>query len=424
MYSELFRIPVEWSGVPIFGMGVLLAVWLVAGGLGMVVLSRRSGSSAEALSYVPSLLIGAVAIWLLPRLFPEGLPIRGYGVMVLAGSIAGLSLAAHRAREMKLNPELIFSLAFGMFLSGILGARLFYVIEYWPSRFQFDTWQETLLATVKFTEGGLVVYGALIGATVAFCVFVWRHRLPPLALADIIAPSLLVGLAFGRIGCLLNGCCYGGEATVPWAVSFPQESPAYMDQVASGRLFGLRLMSSAADDPRPTVVEVEADSVAAHAGMTSGLKLVAINGKAVESWAAAQEAILFASISRLPVQLDFEGGKTFKFSAIEMPARSRPVHPTQLYSSIHAALLAWVLWSFFPFRHRDGEVTALMLTVYPVSRFLLEMIRIDESAVFGTGLSISQNISIVIFLATLGLWVYLRRQPPSLAEFDLRGSEA
>ncbi len=420
MYSELFRIPVEWSGVPIFGIGVLLAIWLIGGGIGFAVLSRRGCSSAEVLSYLPSFLIGAAAIGLLPQLFPEGLPIRGYGVMVLAGSIAGLALAAHRARQMKLNPELIISLAFGMFLCGILGARLFYVIEYWQSRFQFDSWTETLLATVKFTEGGLVVYGALIGATLSFGWFTWRHKIPPLALADLIAPSLLVGLAFGRIGCLLNGCCYGGESSVPWAVSFPQDSLTYMEQVSAGRLFGLRLAQSSADDLRPTVVEVEADSTAERAGMTSDSQLIAINGQRVPSLVAAQDAILIAAIDRVPVRLETAGGEVFNFSTADLPARSRLVHPTQVYSAVHAALLAWVLWSFFPFRRRDGEVMALMLTVYPVSRFLLEMIRIDESAVFGTGLSISQNISIVIFLATLGLWVYLRRQPAGLVEFDAR----
>lgn len=417
MCSELFRIPVEWSGIPIFGFGVLLLVWLVGGATWLVVLGRREGWSSETWSYLPGLLIGAVAIGMLPRLFPAGLPIRGYGVMVLTGSIAGLSLAAHRARQMKLNPELIFSLAFGMFVCGILGARLFYVIEYWEDRFQRQSWSDTLLAILKFTEGGLVVYGALIGATVAFCFFVKRHRLPPLAIADVIAPSLLVGLAFGRIGCLLNGCCYGGETTVPWAVSFPQESPAYMEQVSAGRLFGLRLAPSSATDPSPTVVDVELDSVAEHAGLTSGTKLVAINGKRIQSLPAAQEALFFAAANRVPLQLQSAAGKTFKFPTADLPLRSRPVHPTQVYSAINAALLAWVLWSFSSFRRRDGEVTALMLTLYPISRFLLEIIRIDESSVFGTGLSISQNISLVIFLATLGLWVYLRRQPPKLASF-------
>ena len=119
----------------------------------------------------------------------------------------------------------------------------------------------------------------------------------------------------------------------------------------------------------------------------------------------------------MPVKLEVAGGEVFEISTIDIPTRSRPVHPTQVYSAIHAALLAWVLWSFFAFRRRDGEVIALMLTVYPISRFLLEVIRIDESAVFGTGLSISQNISLVLLVGAIGLWIYLYRQPNRLAGF-------
>ena len=89
------------------------------------------------------------------------------------------------------------------------------------------------------------------------------------------------------------------------------------------------------------------------------------------------------------------------------------MHPAQVYSAVNAGLLAWVLVAFYPFRRSDGEVTALMLTLYPISRFLLEMIRTDESAVFGTGLSISQNISVVLLVAALVFWVTLRRNEPA-----------
>ena len=95
--------------------------------------------------------------------------------------------------------------------------------------------------------------------------------------------------------------------------------------------------------------------------------------------------------------------------------RSLPVHPTQIYSTINAALIAWLLWAFFPFRSRDGEVVALMLTVYPISRFLLEMIRTDEIIFFGTGMSISQNLSVVLIVAALIGWGVLRTKPPQLA---------
>ncbi len=351
MCSELLRIPIEISGVPLFGVGVLLALWIIGGIVAMVIYTSKTRQHSWK-EFLPGWVIGALAIALLPRFFPEGLPLRGYGLMVLLGSVAGLAMAIHRGKQMGIHPDKILSLAFGMFLCGIVGARLFYVIEYWNTRFQFDDWQSTLLAIIKFTEGGLVVYGALIGASVAFLVFTYRNKMPALALADLIAPSLLIGLAFGRIGCLLNGCCYGGETDLPWGVTFPRESLPYMEQLESGRLVG--------ENP----------------------PLDAATG--------------------LPLNL---------------PPRSLPVHPTQIYSSIDAALLCWFLWSYYPFRRRDGEVTALMLTIHPISRFLLEIIRIDESAVFGTGLSISQNISILLLAATAVGWVFLLRQTPHRASF-------
>ncbi|NOY41419.1 MAG: hypothetical protein GXP26_06235 [Planctomycetes bacterium] len=416
MHSELLRIPVEWSGVPIFGVGVLLALWLVGGGIWMVVSGKRTAWSAETMSYLPGLVIGAIIIVAIPRVFPEGLPIRGYGVMVLLGACVGLAMAAYRTRQAGLNPELIFSLAFGMFVCGILGARLFYVIEYWDTRFNFDNWPDTLIAVLKFTEGGLVVYGALIGAMLAFGWFVRRQKLPALAIADLIAPSLLAGLALGRIGCLLNGCCYGGETERPWAVTFPQQSMVYREQAANGRMAGLRLSQSAADDPRPMVLSVDENSPAAKVGLEPHMKVVAINGAAVTSVEEVQALMWIAFQDRRSIKIDIAAGKSFKIPKVEAPPRSRPVHPTQIYSAVNAGLLSWLLWSFFPFRRRDGEVTALMLTIYPISRFLLEIIRVDESPVFGTGLSISQNISILLFFAAIGLWVYLSRQPNRTSE--------
>jgi phosphatidylglycerol:prolipoprotein diacylglycerol transferase len=95
--------------------------------------------------------------------------------------------------------------------------------------------------------------------------------------------------------------------------------------------------------------------------------------------------------------------------------RSRPVHPTQLYSLLDALLLCAFLLVYEPFKRRDGELTALVLTVHPISRFLLEIIRIDESPVFGTGMSISQNISIAIFAAGVAIWLYLLWRPKEVA---------
>ena len=95
--------------------------------------------------------------------------------------------------------------------------------------------------------------------------------------------------------------------------------------------------------------------------------------------------------------------------------RSLPVHPTQLYSTIDALILCLLLLVYDRFRRRDGALTALMMTIYPITRFLIENIRTDEAAIWGTGLHISQNISLGLLAVAICLWIYILRRPAKLA---------
>jgi phosphatidylglycerol:prolipoprotein diacylglycerol transferase len=434
MCSELFRIPYEIAGVPLFGFGVLLAIWAITSGITIAGMVRQYGWGAETWSTLPTLLFLGVAIYFLPRVFPNGLPIRGYGVMLLAGISAGVGMALYRARQAKLDREVIFSLAIWLVIFGVLGARLFHVVEYWNESFAGRPPIETLLKIVNIPDGGLVVYGALFGAAIGFVIFVRKNGLPLLALADIAAPSMAIGLALGRIGCFMNGCCYGGHTDLPWAVTFPKYSsrlstgsekqpprysPPYGDQAARGEMLGFRIDSRAG---APAVVaSVQPGSAADTAGLKAGDRINAINGHAVQSLDKSKLLLLSAFENERGVQIELKDGRMVRIPPASMPARSLPVHPTQIYSAIDAGLLGWLLWSFFPFRRRDGEAVALLLTVHPISRFLLEIIRTDEPAVFGTGMSISQNISIVLFLCGVALWWHLSKQPRGIAWPIMRG---
>ena len=104
----------------------------------------------------------------------------------------------------------------------------------------------TLGAILNVTQGGLVVYGSLIGALLGGLWFLRRHALPTLAVADLMAPSLVLGLALGRIGCLLNGCCYGGLCDAPWGLTFPAESEPYKHQQSLGQLHGFQIAEDSA----------------------------------------------------------------------------------------------------------------------------------------------------------------------------------
>jgi phosphatidylglycerol:prolipoprotein diacylglycerol transferase len=424
MCSELFRIPYEVGGVPLFGMGVLLAIWAIGSAATIIGLIRKSASSVEVLGSLPVLLLLGAAVIFLPRIFPEGLPVRGYGVMLLVAIVAGVGLAMHRARQGGLDPEIILSLSIWLVVCGIVGARLFYVTEYWDESFAGKSVRETLLEVANIPEGGLVIYGGLIGAAFGFVVFVLKHGLPLLAMADLLAPSMAVGLAFGRIGCFLNGCCYGGVSDLPWHVTFPKFgssfeatqpeklqrfSPPYTDQASHGELHGFRMGSK--NNDAAMVTRVDAGSPAAEAGLKVGDSIAAINNLEIRSPLDAKLRMVEVFKSQEAVHLRLRDGRTINIPAITLPDRSRPVHPTQLYSAIDGAILGWLLWSFFPFRRHDGEAIALLLTIHPITRFLLEIIRTDEPAVFGTGLTISQNVSIGLLACGVALWWYLSTQP-------------
>jgi phosphatidylglycerol:prolipoprotein diacylglycerol transferase len=423
MCSELFRIPLQLAGVPLFGAGALLAAWIAISGWIVWRLPRDAHWSANLRGHLVTMLGVAALLWFLPAYFPQGVPIRGYGLMVLGGSMLGIAMAIYRARRHEISDDVIMGLALSMFVGGILGARLFYVIEYWETRIcqrgpanQID-WMATLKAALSYTEGGLVVYGAFLGAMGAFFLYCRRHRLPGLAIADLIAPSLVAALALGRVGCLLNGCCYGGPSELPWAITFPRYnapdsfSMPYSEQAAEGIFHGLELAASTEAAAPLVVRRVWPASAAQQAGVREGQSVLAIGGKEVPTLSVAHQLIFESFLQRQPLRITTADHVELVVAPPTPPARSRPVHPTQIYSTINAALLAWVLWTYYPLRRRDGQVVALMLLWYPIARFLLEAIRIDEAAVFGTGLSISQNISLVMLVVSATMWWRLGHQP-------------
>ena len=247
MRQTLFHIQSHVLTMPVFGLGLALAVWAVFSVLLLAWLVRRQGFNADTLGYLPLLaIVAGVIVWVLPALSDEqGLPIRGYGVMILLAVTAGTGLAVWRASRVGVSSDLVLSLAFWMILPAIVGARAFYVTEYWFEQY-WPVYGEKglaalLLAVVNVANGGLVIYGGFFGGVAGLVAFFWKYRVPLLATADLVAPSLMLGLAIGRIGCLLNGCCYGGACEWRWSVTFPAGSPAYVSQVDRGVMYGFTL---------------------------------------------------------------------------------------------------------------------------------------------------------------------------------------
>ena len=149
------------------------------------------------------------------------LPITWYGVMVALGFLAGLWTASRRGLTSGVAAEKIIDLGPWLILGAIFGARTLYVISYWRESFADRPIGEIFMVW----NGGLVYYGGLMGATLAGILYLRMKKLPFWKVADILAPSIALGCVFGRIGCLLNGCCYGRACNLPWAIRFPEGNP-------------------------------------------------------------------------------------------------------------------------------------------------------------------------------------------------------
>jgi phosphatidylglycerol:prolipoprotein diacylglycerol transferase len=146
-------------------------------------------------------------------------PVRWYGVMMALAFFAGLWTATRRARLVNVPADVIADVTLWLMIGGILGARVAYVTTYWKTEFADQPFSEVFM----IQHGGLVYYGGLIGAIVLGIVYLAWKKLPIWKISDILAPSIALGSMFGRVGCLLNGCCYGYACDLPWAIHFPAD---------------------------------------------------------------------------------------------------------------------------------------------------------------------------------------------------------
>jgi phosphatidylglycerol:prolipoprotein diacylglycerol transferase len=165
-----------------------------------------------------------------------GLPhvaIRWYGMMLLLGFLAGMLLARRLARRERVPPESIYDLALWALVSGLLGARLWFVLENPQVLAEETNVFRLVLKILNFTDGGLVYYGGVVAPILVLWWWFRRHRLPTLKMLDILMPAAMLGLAFGRVGCFLNGCCFGRECApqFPLALQRPADSATWWFQV-------------------------------------------------------------------------------------------------------------------------------------------------------------------------------------------------
>jgi phosphatidylglycerol:prolipoprotein diacylglycerol transferase len=142
------------------------------------------------------------------------LSIHTYGVLVAAGFLLGLALAVRQGKKEGIPPESIIDIGFYALLAAIVGSRLLFVA------INAGHYVKHPLDVMKIWEGGLVFYGGLLLAVPVAWWYIRKHALDMGRLMDIFAPSMAIGHAVGRLGCLFAGCCYGKPSGVSWAVTF------------------------------------------------------------------------------------------------------------------------------------------------------------------------------------------------------------
>lgn len=223
---------------------------------------------------------------------PDGIPLYGFGAMLFVTFIMVTWWGTARAKKIGMEAARFQDFTIWVFISGIIGARILYMIQY-ANQFPNDI-GGILGAFFKIWEGGIVFYGSALGGVVGYGLFYWfvmrRLNVSGWQLADAVAPLLAMGLAIGRIGCYLNGCCWGQVANeeacpVPLGGAHFPLLPAH----ARGQLVNEKFLQTTTgfaikprdrnllfEDPRAIVTFVEVGSPADRASLKYGDRIVKI----------------------------------------------------------------------------------------------------------------------------------------------------
>ncbi len=157
------------------------------------------------------------------------LTLYSYGLMQAIAFIASLIVIFHLSKRSKISKDVLFDLSVYIIIGGIIGARVWFVVE------NFNIYKEDLISILKIWEGGMVFYGGLLGGVISGLFYIKRNKLDLLKVGDIINTAFPLGIFFGRIGCFLNGCCYG-KISYRFGLRFPRENfpPPYQEQLEKG----------------------------------------------------------------------------------------------------------------------------------------------------------------------------------------------
>ncbi len=339
----------------------------------------------------------------------DGVPIYGFGLMLFLAFIICTWLAGRRAVKVGMTKEMIQDFTIWVFIGGLLGARIFYI--YGEKETPPTSVLEFLYELPRIWEGGIIFYGSVVGALVAYAILYWlflrKKGISTLKLADVVAPSLAVGLALGRLGCFLNGCCYGQVACADcpvYPVHFPLSAPARYALVDEGVQTAAGFTVD--EQYRGTGVrvdKVDPKSAVYEAGLRNGDVIEKADGKAMDS--SADLTSYLGSFKEWPRGQSELTLKVQNKEAFTVRPRTIGLHPTQLYETLSMLIVLLLLLAYEPFKTRDGQVMVLMMLCYAVHRFVNEMLRNDPRPI-----GFERYASVFLFGAgvLMGLWLLWR----------------
>jgi phosphatidylglycerol:prolipoprotein diacylglycerol transferase len=153
-----------------------------------------------------------------------GFQVRTYGVLVLLGFLVGVWFVKENLKKFGISENKVWDAAIWAMIFGVIGARLFYVIENW------DYYKLNLGEIFAIWHGGLIFYGILFGV-IPVLWYIYREKWNLWAVLDSTIPGITLGIAIGRWGCFFNGCCYGKPTDLPFGVVFPEGSEPHLEFV-------------------------------------------------------------------------------------------------------------------------------------------------------------------------------------------------
>lgn len=153
--------------------------------------------------------------------------IRWYGLLIASAVLIGINLSQYLAKRRQVDPDLLGDLIIWLIIGAIPSARLYYVLFEWA---QYSQHPETI---IRIWEGGIAIHGAIIGGTIAALIFAKVKNTSFWQLADLVAPSLILGQAIGRWGNFFNSEAFGSPTNLPWKLFIPEANrPAQFKDVA------------------------------------------------------------------------------------------------------------------------------------------------------------------------------------------------